>query len=338
MRQSSRPPPLLPACAFALSLGIVGLPASGFAQSRYRVAQTENFRRDPSATAPILASMSSGVELRGGRTRSGWVEITLEGWIWAESVERSTGEEHDLRVRARNGENLRTSPNRTIIGRVTFGTLLDELDRDDSWIHVQRTGWMWGRSLEGIADAASDPPAPDSAGPNESASLLDQAVLANPAPLLNAPDGDTTATLRVHAPVTVLARSGGLVRVRMEGWVRESDLRSSAPGVRVGVSAAEIRARPSAYEGTLVQWTLHYIAVREADELRGMPLGQPYMQARGPLPEAGFVYVMLSPEQRDEVEQLTRLAEVIIIGRVYKVSRYLGNPILELVALDVRQQ
>jgi hypothetical protein len=153
------------------------------------------------------------------------------------------------------------------------------------------------------------------------------------------PEGDVAGTLQAETPVRVLARSGEWVRIQTEGWVREDDLSSAAAGVLEGVSGAEVRARPDEFEGKLLQWTLQYLAVQEADELRGeIPLGQPYMLARGPLPEAGFVYVVLPSDMVEEVRRLAPVAQVVVIGRLRVArSRYLGNPVLDLVDLAVRE-
>jgi len=70
-----------------------------------------------------------------------------------------------------------------------------------------------------------------------------------------------------------------------------------------------------------------------------IPVGQPYMLARGPLPEAGFVYVMIPPAMLPEVERLAPLAQLVIIGRIRAArSRFLGNPIVELVDMAIREQ
>ena len=62
------------------------------------------------------------------------------------------------------------------------------------------------------------------------------------------------------------------------------------------------------------------------------------MLARGPLPEAGFVYIVLDDTQLTEIERLEPLTELVIIGRVRTArSQYLGNPILDLVDLAVRK-
>jgi hypothetical protein len=165
-------------------------------------------------------------------------------------------------------------------------------------------------------------------------------VVANTASLYTVPGGSETATLQGDTPVRVVTRSGEWVRIQTEGWVRESDLKPGTDGVLEGVTGAEVRSRPEEYEGRLLQWTLQYLATQQADELRNeMREGESYMLARGPLPEAGFVYVTLSQEQQAEVERFSPLTQLVVIGRVRVArSRYLGNPILELVDLAVRQE
>jgi hypothetical protein len=89
-----------------------------------------------------------------------------------------------------------------------------------------------------------------------------------------------------------------------------------------------------------LRWTLQYIALQTADELRrDMPPGQRYMLARGPMPEMGFVYVLVSPDQARALEALSPLAYVTVVGRVRTArSQYLGNPILDLVDFAVATQ
>jgi hypothetical protein len=107
----------------------------------------------------------------------------------------------------------------------------------------------------------------------------------------------------------------------------------------VGVTAAELRTRPGDFENKVVQWTLQYLSIATSDELRPeIPLGRRYMLARGPLPEAGFVYVTLSAEQLRLVERLAPLAQLVVTARVtVGRSRYLGNPVVELVDMQVRE-
>lgn len=341
MRQSSGLPLLLPACLAVTMLGEAGIFAPPLqSQERYRVVRMENFRREGSGDSPVLARVSAGTELPGTIAAGDWVGVTLEGWIWSASVGPSDETAFDLRVMADGGENLRSAPNGAIVARLSEGTYLDELSRDGSWIRVRREGFIWAASLEPVRSQSSDADAGVAPGGSETGATLDRAVLAHRAPLLNVPRGSETATLEGETPVRVLARSGEWVRVQTEGWVRESDLRPAADGVLEGVTGAEVRGRPTEYEGKLLQWTLQYLATQQADELRSeIPLGESYMLARGPLPEAGFVYVILSSDQLSQAERLSPLTQVVIIGRVRVArSRYLGNPILELVDIAVRQQ
>ncbi|MDH3497322.1 MAG: hypothetical protein OER21_11195, partial [Gemmatimonadota bacterium] len=86
-------------------------------------------------------------------------------------------------------------------------------------------------------------------------------------------------------------------------------------------------------EGKVLRWDVQYISVQTADELRqDMPAGQRFMLARGPLPETGFVYVVLSNEQGKAIDALQPLTYLTILGRVRVArSRFLGNPVLDLV-------
>jgi hypothetical protein len=167
---------------------------------------------------------------------------------------------------------------------------------------------------------------------------LDRGVAARAAPLHRVPDGPTVGTLQPDAAVRILARSGDWVRVQTEGWILASDVRP-AGGVIVGVSGAEVRARPDLFEGKLLQWNLQFIAIETADELRrDIPAGRRFVLTRGPAPEAGFVYLLVSEAQLQEFSQMAPLAEIVVVGKVRVArSQYLGNPILELVDLRVVQ-
>lgn len=339
MWQSSRLPLLLPAYLAAVALGAVVCPAHLNAQVGYTVTSAENFRRSPSTTAPVLARVSKGTKLNGDQANGDWTPVTLAGWVWARSLSSIDQGEFDLRVTARGGENLRSDPNGTIVGHLSEGALLSRVDRNGQWIQVLRSGWMWSASLERVRETSAGA---KSSGGNagDSAMSLERAMVAHSAPLLAVPEGDKTAILGEDAPVKVLARSGEWVRVQTEGWVRETDLKPQTPGVLVGVSGAEVRASPREYEGQVLQWTLQYLAIQEADELRSeIPLGGKYILARGPLPEAGFVYVIISTGQLDKVEQLTPLSQIVVLVRVKTArSRYLGNPVVELLDLTLREQ
>jgi len=104
------------------------------------------------------------------------------------------------------------------------------------------------------------------------------------------------------------------------------------------VSAAELRADPQRYAGQTLRWDVQFIAVQKADDLRpDIPEGATYLLTRGPLPERGFVYVVVSPAQAASVTPLTPLSVIRITARVRSGrSRYLGNPVVDLVALEAQ--
>ena len=336
--------------AVALAL-LAAVPAQGLAQARYRAKQAESLRQQPGPDQKVLASVYQGAELTAGQTKDGWVEVTLEGYVWGRSVGATTRDGFTLAVTSGGGENLRAEPNGRVLARLAGGFLMDVVNRDaKGWVRVRRTAWMWGQSLEPVggeaapaapaASTPSSPPGPaEDLPPPAGSATLDHAVTAHQTDVRRMPDGEPAGSLPEDTPVRVLARSGEWVRVATEGWIRESDLKPSAPGVLSGVSGAEVRARPADFVGKTVQWAVQYLALQTADELRPeIPRGQRYLLARGPLPESGFIYVMLPSEWLPRVEQLQPLAEVVIVARIKTGrSQILGNPVVELVDLAVRR-
>jgi hypothetical protein len=333
MKQSSHGTPALPAIAALLIAG--GLVASSAsAQERYEVVIAENFRQEPSSNGRLLARVNQGSILTGGARRGEWLEVTLGGWIWAQSVRPHSGDDFDLAVSQSGGENLRDGPNGHVVARLLTGFLLEEVGQNGRWIQVRRTGWMWGPSLRReVAAPASPQRTPSAPSPTAETADLDRVTVAGRSGILRTPDGDTSGTLQTGTAARVLARSGEWVRVQLEGWIRESDLESAAEGVLQGVTGAELRSRPQDFEGQLLQWTVEYVSLQIADELRrDIPEGRQYMLARGPLPENGFIYVVCSAEQVEAIEDLAPLTRLVMIGRVRQArSQYLGNPVLDLV-------
>jgi hypothetical protein len=124
------------------------------------------------------------------------------------------------------------------------------------------------------------------------------------------------------------------VHVQVEGWVRDGDLEEGSAGTLTGITAAEVRSDPARYVGRTVEWRLQVIAVQTADELRTeMPRGQNYLLTRGPLPEPGFVYVIVSEGQAAEFRALPALQELTlrVVIRAPR-TKYLTTPVVEYVA------
>jgi hypothetical protein len=101
------------------------------------------------------------------------------------------------------------------------------------------------------------------------------------------------------------------------------------------VSAEEVQKSPGRFVGQPLEWRLQLIAVQVADELRPeIPAGQPYLLMRGPLPEPGFVYVMLPRSALPRFRALPPLAELTLRLTIRAAStRYLPTPVAELVAV-----
>jgi hypothetical protein len=252
-----------------------------------------------------------------------------------------------------------------VLARVRAGALLKKEGVRGTWTRVSRAGWVPRETVrtpakEPAATATreraseprlpADPTAPPMDEPVESGALPVQATvpgaLHDVAPdseptrvsretaIFAAPEGGPYGILQPGAPTRVLRRSGEWTRVQVEGWVREADL-GGGVGTSLGsVTAAEVRADPARYVGRPVDWRLELIAVQTADELRTeIPKGQLYLLTRGPLPEPGFVYVMVTPGQAAEFRALQALQE-LTLRVIIKAprTRFLSTPVVELVS------
>ena len=87
------------------TLCLLGGGAESSAQDRYRVIRTENLRREPSGRASLLATVNAGVELSGEREDGRWVQVALEGWLWAGSLDATVRDGlHGAHVQGRRGQ------------------------------------------------------------------------------------------------------------------------------------------------------------------------------------------------------------------------------------------
>lgn len=314
----------------------------------------------------MLATLPDGARVSTGKTQSGWVEVTLSGWIIGTSVGATSRDGFDVLVTAADGENLREAPNGQVLARFRKGTLLRKLGAKDGWVRVKRTGWVPRRLVAApIESAALTPrqnPAPAKPAPQKNPpanpAQAPRAAAQRPAPappqvvstadgdevrveaakastLAATPEGGQLATLEPGTGGRVVARAGDWVRVQLEGWVRESDLKPASDGALIGVSAAEIRADPQRYVGKTVEWRVQFIAIQTADELRSeLPAGQPFLLTRGPLPEPGFVYIIVPRGQLSQFAALAPL-QALTLRVVIRAprTRYLATPVVELASV-----
>jgi hypothetical protein len=320
----------------------IAAPVAG--QNRVRVAEAgESFYQ--AAAGKRLAQIESGTVLTEDGIQGEWAQVTLDGWIFGTSVAPSSLEGFDLQVTQSPSENLRAAPGGTVLARLLLGFGLSKLGTQGRWVHVRRQGWMRRSALATVSATSARPAAAGSGGGDSSVAAgggspaLVQVVRQTTLHRAPASDSGGDATVEASVPLRVLGRAGDWTRVQLEGWVRSTDLAAAGPGVRVGVSAAEVRADPQRYVGQTLRWSLQVIAVRTADELRpDIPSGATYLLTRGPLPERGFVYVIVPDAQRAAVDALPSLATVQATVRVRAGrSRFIGNPVVDLVTLEEQQ-
>jgi len=162
-----------------------------------------------------------------------------------------------------------------------------------------------------------------------------RAVVRRRMDLFRAPDSSAIGTLEAGVPVRITGRAEGWVRIEAQAWVRENEVRPSDNAILTGISAAELRGAPDEFRGRLLRWTIQFLALQTADELRpDFTPGDRYILARGPAPEYAMVYVLVPRDRIADVERIRPLASVDIVARVVNGrSTYLANPILELVDL-----
>lgn len=317
------------------------------AQERRTIGTATTFHKDPNGT--VLASLPVGTAFASGTVQGGWIGLTLDGWVPSSAVQASSRDGFDLVVSARNGQELRAAPDGNVLARLRYGVLLERVGTRGNWVHVRRAGWTVRSALRADrggqgrtgADAAADSAEIRRADSARAVLERDTTPVTEgrgrvetlrAAAIHTAPQSGRVGSLAEGAPVRVVTRAGEWVRVQVDGWMKAEDLSEQSREVLVGVSAAELRADPDRFVGQEVQWRVQYIALRTADELRPeLPAGEPYLLVRGPLPEAGFVYVMIPRDAVERFRALQPLANLTIRAVVRAPrTRHLPTPIVEL--------
>ena len=325
-------------------------PARSQGASRYRVTADNTWFFADVAGRRIARLANGAVLTAAGATRNEWIELTLDGWIFAASVGPSDRPDFDLLVTRAPNENLRAAPAGPLVAVLSQGFGLKRAGAADSssgrWVHVTRTGWAQRSALAPVADVvatrtvdAADSESGPTPGPGAGDTTRVDSSRAQPVhmtTLYRAPDGPEAGTLAAEIPLRVLSRNGEWTRVQFEGWVKGGELQAAPAGVLVGVTAAELRAEPQRYLGQVLRWRLEFIAIQKADELRpDIPAGSSYVLGRGPLPERGFVYIIVPDSKLPAFRALTPLVVMQVTARVRNGrSRYLGNPVVDLISLE----
>lgn len=319
----------------------LALTGSLVAQAPVRLAQDTPFLKDPGGV--VLGTLLPGTRVTPGRAAGSFQEVALRGWIFTASTRPDKREGFDLALAS--DENLRGAPDGTVLARLTTGALLARVSRRGGWSEVRRTGWVPRASLAPRAVAPSPAAAPPATADSPEVAAK---VPPKPAPpaeprriqlrsgalLSRAPDGIAIATLVGPADASLEGQTGDWVKVRVDAWIKRVDVAGPlAPPP--AITAAMLRESPEKFVGQTVEWRVQFLAHQQADELRPeMPAGRPYLLARGPLPESGFVYVLLSKEQAAQLQGLQPLEELAVTATVRSArTRYLATPVVELVRL-----
>ena len=157
------------------------------------------------------------------------------------------------------------------------------------------------------------------------------------ADIRTAPDGAAIGSVIAPGTIIPIARERGWVRVRLEGWVRESDLLPADSSLRTALSAADLRADPVGTKGKLLRWKVEVLAFQRADALRrDLNLGEPYLLARGPAGENATLYLALPPALVNDAKAIVPLTVIQITARV-RIGRSAPTnvPILDIEAITL---
>jgi hypothetical protein len=295
-----------------------------------RTSADTPFHKDPDGT--LLGRLSRGAAVTFGAARNGWREVTFEGWAPASAFRNDSRDGFDVAVSLAAGVSLRTtaSNNAPVRGTAVVGALFDQVETRSGWLLVRRTAWIPGSAAAPTQEptVSSTPPAAEGSPPIVGDSAAP--ALSGGSEFSAERGGPPIGRLEASRGVEVVERSAGWSRVRLEVWVPDAAI-GAAPSA--GITGAELRSDPDRYVGQSVEWRLQFLAVREADDLRPeLPKGQPYVLARGPLPETGFVYLAVPASQAAAFRAMEPLAEIRVRATIRAGrSRFLPTPVLDFV-------
>ena len=309
------------------------------------VTAASRLRAEPRGTpvATVLRGTPVRVEARVGE----FTRVTLEGYLHRDLV-GGRRQSFARSVRAPSGARLRAGPNagsRTL-AMLRDGMGLTEISRSGQWVHVRRHAWIASSLLridpdEDVRELATgavdtippDPPAAPAQTPpppTEALTPLRQTVIRA------APEGDSVGEVAPGAVLVPLARDRDWVRVRVEAWVRENELRAMDSTIMTRVSAADLRADPEGTRGVMVRWNVQVLSpIQRADVLRReLAQDEPYLIARGPDQENALLYLAIPPSLLEVAGAMTPLTNAVITARVRSGrSAPVGVPILDLLSI-----
>jgi hypothetical protein len=289
-------------------------------------------RSRAASSARSVASFDAGtaVSTTSASVPTGWVKVSREGWVLKAALDR--GGPEVAKAADRKGVVARkpeTSARKASTGEVAS---------------VPSTKTKPGATKPAAVTRATTASAPSKPTPTPvapaSSPLTDSTLVptANVA-LRAAPDAKPLATVAQGTSLVPLARDRGWVRVRLEGWVPERDVAPADTAVRMGVSAADLRADPQGTRGKVVRWSVQILAKQKADALRrDLAPDETYLLARGPYEENALLYLVVPPALMVMAKSTPELSQVMITARVRTGrSELVGVPILDLLTITPRK-
>ena len=300
-----------------------------------------------------IGSVQAGSALRQGVRRAGATTVTLDGWIESakvagrrDSFPQSIAAGGTVRVRAGAAGDAR------VVGALVGGAGIRVLERRGAWSRIRRTGWIPTSALAAgappartTAGAPSSPSVPAD-GPSEEASARPGTLGAVRAPKravlhaapLAADDAEPVAELPAGASMVEVARDRGWVKVRVEGWIPETEIVPADSSFTEGLRAVDLRVDAARVRGRVVRWDVQSISLQKADPLRrGLEPDEPYLLALGPVGENVVLYLAVPPALLAEARALPPMADLRITARVrLGRSEPTGAPILDLLTLTRR--
>ncbi|MEX0843463.1 MAG: hypothetical protein WD120_03870, partial [Gemmatimonadota bacterium] len=128
-----------------LAVGFLHPASTGLRGQVVQIERQESFRAAPGGTAlgELLPGAGVIVESRDGE----WAEVTVEGFVWLQSMQVYEPGDLDLIISEPGGENLRAQPQGARVGHLSQGTRVRELGRIPGWGRVTRTGWILSAAL-----------------------------------------------------------------------------------------------------------------------------------------------------------------------------------------------
>jgi hypothetical protein len=283
-----------------------------------------------STAARSLASLDAGtnVTVASGSAPTGWVRVARVGWVLKTSLDRATTP-NLARSTAPAHKNASADKPETSAKKASAGEVASSSPTKAAAVSAPKV-------------SAVPPPvrAPATKSVAATRPLSDSTLMptANIA-LRAAPDARPLATVAQGTSLVPLARDRGWVRVRLEGWVPERDVAPADTTVRMGVSAADLRADPVGTRGKVVRWSVQILAKQKADALRrDLAADETYLLARGPYEENSLLYLVVPPSLLVMAKSLPELSQAMITARVRTgKSDLVGVPILDLLTITTRK-